>query len=236
MTTLPVTSSTVSTPNGTTPPARRVRRYMQGAALVLFPALLVAQAPIDPTGHGSGEDILAAATQHHGPLVVSAVLLLVSAFLMAPAAAAIVHEARDRGGALANAGAVLAVLGGFGHAGIAMFYILGSALPGGDESQMVEFIDRLNSSPVLGYVAFPLILCFALGVLILPLAAWRAGAIGWWAPALATAAVLVEELLPSDSPVVSIGTLTAITVVFGTLGVRVLRMKDAEWEGTAVRA
>jgi hypothetical protein len=155
---------------------------------------------------------------------------------MAPAAAAVLHQARDRGAALANTGAVLAVLGGFGHAGIAMFYLFGSALAGGDRAEMIAYVDRLNGSFVVGVIAFPLILCFALGVLILPWAAWRAGAIGWWAPAVATAAVLVEEFLPIGSPVVSVATLGAGTVVFAALGVRVLRMKDAEWEGIPARS
>jgi hypothetical protein len=211
--------------------ARRLRRYTAGAALILFPALLVPQAIIDPTGHGSGEDIVTAATEHAGPMIASAILLLLSGILMAPAVAGVLHQARDRGAALANAGAVLAVLGGFGHAGIAFFYILGSATADGDRGEMVAYIDRLNASPVLGFVAFPLILCFALGVLVLPWAAWRAGAVHWWVPGLATVAVLVEEGLPFGSPAVSIGTLTAVTVAFVAMGLRVLRMTDAEWDG-----
>ena len=215
----------------TSSPARRVRRYTCGAALIFFPALLVPQAVIDPTGNGSGADMFAAATEHRGPMLASAVLLLVSGILMAPAAAGVLHQARDRGGALADAGAVLAVLGGFGHAGIAMFYILGSALAGGDREEMVAYVDRLNASPVLGFVAFPLILCFSLGVLILPWAAWRAGAAHWWAPAVVTVAALVEELLPFRATGVTVAVLVAVTVVFGSLGVRVLRMTDAEWDG-----
>ena len=217
--------------SSTSPTARRLRRYTSGAALILFPALLVAEAVIDPTGSGSGEDMFTAATEHGGPLVASAVLLLVSGILMAPAAAGILHQARDRGAGLANTGAVLAVLGGFGHAGIAFFYILGSALAGGDRADMVAYIDRLNASPVLGFVAFPLILCFGLGVLILPWAAWRAGAVHWWAPAVATVGVLVEEGLPIRSNSITIVVLVVVTVVFGYLGARVLRMTDAEWDG-----
>src|SRR5688572_10455393 len=91
--------------------AVRLRRLTAGSALILFPALLVVQAPIDPTGNGSGVELYTAATDHGGALVASAVLLIVSGVLMAPAAAAILHQARDRGAALANAGAALAVLG-----------------------------------------------------------------------------------------------------------------------------
>jgi hypothetical protein len=211
--------------------ARRMRRYTSGAALVLFPALLVPQAVIDPTGHGTGEEMFTAATEHAGTMAASAVLLLVSGILMAPAIAGILHQARDRGAALANTGAALAALGGFGHAGIAMFYLMGTALAGGDEAEMVAYIERLNASAVLGLVAFPLILCFALGILVLPWAAWRAGAVHWWVPVLGTVAVLVEELLPFRSNTITIVVLVAVTVAFGAIGLRVLRMGDAEWDG-----
>ena len=61
----------------------------------------------------------------------SAVLLIVlRGRSWRPAAAGVLHQARDRGAALANAGAALAVLGGFGHFGIAMFYLLAPPSPG----------------------------------------------------------------------------------------------------------
>jgi hypothetical protein len=96
---------------------------------------------------------------------------------------------------------------------------------------MVQYVDRLNESPVLGFVAWPLILCFALGLLVLPWAAWRAGAAHWWVPAVVTVAVLVEEFSPLRGTAVTVAVLTAVTVAFGYLGARVLRMGDAEWDG-----
>ena len=74
-------------------------------------------------------------------------------------------QARDRGAVLANLAAVTAVLGGFGHAAIAMYTLFTLPLAGGERAA----------------VAFPLILCFALAVLTMAWAAWRAGHIGWWA-------------------------------------------------------
>lgn len=212
--------------------ARRLRRYTAGAALILFPALLVVQAPIDPAAGGTGEVMYTAASEHRGALTASALLLIVSGVLMIPAVLGILHQARDRGAGLANAGAVLGVLGGFGHFGMAMFYLITMALPGGNRAEMVAFVDRLNASPVLGAVAFPLILCFSLGVITLAWAAWRAGLVGWWGPALVTAVVLVHFGLPFEPPAaVATALLVALTVVFGYLGVRVLRLTDAEWSG-----
>jgi hypothetical protein len=214
-----------------TPASRRLRRLTAGAALILFPALLVPQALVDPAEGGTGEVMYRAATESSAALTTSAVLLIVSGVLMAPAAAAVLHQARDRGGSLANVGAALAVLGGFGHFGIAMFYLVSLSLAGGDKAEMIAYIDRLNENAAIGAVAFPLILCFGLGVAVLPWAAWRAGAVGWWAPAVSTVAVVVAEGLPFSNDLTVLATLAALVVVFGYLGVRVLRMTDAEWDG-----
>lgn len=224
---MPTTSST----------ARRLRRYTAGAALILFPALLVVQAPIDPATGGTGEVMFTAATEHRGALTASALLLIVSGMLMVPAVLGIVRQARDRGAGLANLGAVLGVLGAFGHFAIALFYIVALALPGGDRAEMVAYVDRLNASPVLGAVVFPLILCFGLGVVVVAWAAWRAGLVGIWGPASVTAVVLVHNLLPFQPPtVLTVVLLVVLTVVFGHLGVRILRTGDAAWDGAPAAA
>ena len=166
------------------PTSHRIRRLTAGGSLILFCGLLVPQDLVDPAEGGTGEVMYRAATEQSTALTTSAVLLVISGVLMAPAAAGVLHQARDRGAGLANVGAVLAVLGGFGHFGIAMYYLVSLSLAGGDKAEMIAFVDRLNESAVLGAVAFPLILCFGLGVAVLPWAAWRAGAVGWWAPAV----------------------------------------------------
>src|SRR5215207_4011994 len=144
--------------NSPTTPARRLRHYTCGAALILFPALLVVEAPIDPASGGTGDVMYRAATAHAGALTASAALLLVSGILMAPAAAAVLHQARDRGSGLANAGAALAVLGGFGHAAIAMFDLFALGLAGGDRAEMAAYTDRVGAETAVGFIAFPLIL------------------------------------------------------------------------------
>lgn len=222
-----------TTTRGTTiaPPSRRLRRIVAGSSLILFSGLLIPQALVDPAEGGTGAVMYRAATEHGTALTTSALLLMISGVLMVPAVSGILHQTRDRGAGVANAGAALAVLGGFAHFGMGMYYIVSLSLPGGDRAEMTTFIDRLNESAVLGWVAFPLILCFGLGVALLPWAAWRAGAVGVWAPALATAAVLAATVLPVSNDLIAVATVTALAAVFGHLGVRVLRMTDAEWDG-----
>jgi len=219
----------MNTPNHTPLIAHRIRRYTAAGSLVAFPALLVVQAPLDPASGGTGEVMFTAATNHAGALLASAGLLMLSGMLMVPAVWGLAHQARDRGGALANLAAVFGVLGGFGHFAIGMFYLFALGLPGGDRDHMVAYIERLNASPALGAIAFPLILCFALGVLAMAWAAWRAGLIGWWGPIAVTAAVVLHEVVPSSIAWIDIAGLSVLTVVFGYLGVRTARLTDSEW-------
>jgi hypothetical protein len=212
---------------------RRVQRYAVAAALVAFPVLLVAQAPIDPASGGTGEVMYAAASEQAGALLASAVLIMISGLLMVPAVAGLVHLARGRGAALATLAAALGVLGGFGHFAIGMFYLVALALPGGDPGQMVAYVERLNAHPALTAIALPLILCFGFGVVAMSWAAWRIGLLGWWAPVLVTAVVLMHTLLPISSISVEIGGLAALTTVFGYLGIRIARMSDTAWDRSA---
>jgi hypothetical protein len=230
--------TTIEASVGTTRTTRRasfagvtLRRWTCGLSLILFPALLVVQALIVPED-GEGTAMYAAATEHRTALLASAALLIISGILMAPAAVAITHQARGRGSALANWAAVSAVLGGIGHVGIGYFYVMSSALRGGDRADMIDYVDRLGASPELSIFAFPFMTSFSLGVLLLPWAAYRAGLFGRWGPILATLAVLQHVVLPPEVPgqeAINTVALVALTLVFGYLGVRVLRMSDAAW-------
>jgi hypothetical protein len=209
-----------------TPPARTLRRVTAAAGLIGFSALLVVQAVVDPAQGGTGEVMFRAAAEAPGALFASSVLLMGSALLTIPAVAGLLHQARDRGAALANWAAVFAVLGAFGHVGIGFFYLLSLGLPGGDQAQMEAFIDRTNERPELGAVAFPLILCFGIGLALMAWAAWRAGLVGWWGPVAVTAIVLLHDLLPFELPAVaSAAALVLPAAVFGWVGVRTLTLR-----------
>ena len=215
---------------------RRIQRYAVAAALAAFPALLVVQAPIDPASGGTGNVMYRAASEQAAALLLSAVLLMVSGMLMVPAVAGLLHLARGRGSTLATLAAVLGVLGGFGHFAIGMFYLVALALPGGEPGQMAAYVDRLNVVPALTAIAFPLIMCFGLGVIAMSWAAWRIGLCGWWGPLLVTAVVLTHQLLPFSSTVIEVGGLAAIAGVFGHLGIRIAWMDDTAWDRPATLA
>jgi hypothetical protein len=157
--------------------------------------------------------------------------MMLAGALMAPAASGVLHQARDRGAALANAGSLLLVLGGLALFAEGVVWLTATALPGGDPTEMAAYFDRLTDSSLTGAVWLTLSLCFALGLAVLPWAAWRAGAVHWWAPTLTTVAVVAEFGLPFRSTASEIAVFAALAVGFGAIGLRVLRMTDAEWDG-----
>lgn len=212
-------------------PARRLRRIVAGTALVAFPVVLVVQEFTNPLREGDGADFHDVARDSRGALVTSLLLMMLAGALMAPAVSGVLHQARDRGAALANAGAVFLVLGGLGLFAEGVIWVTATALPGGDPAEMAAYFDRLTESSLTGAVWMTLMLSFGLGLLMLPWATWRAGAVPVWVPALATVAVVAEFGLPFHSTASEIAVFTALTVAYGTIGLRVLRMTDAEWDG-----
>ena len=53
----------------------------------------------------------------------------------------------------------------------------------------------------------------------------------WWVPALATAAFVAHLVLPEELPGAAPISLIGLTLAYTALGLRVLRMTDAEWDG-----
>jgi len=212
----------------TTARSRGIRRIAAGIGLIGFPALLVVEGLIDPTDDTT---FFAASLSHPDALAYSALLLLASAVFTIPAIGGILHMARDRGAVLADLGAVFTVLGAMGHTALAVIYLLLRSLDAGRPAEMIAFEDRINADPWLTAVGLALLVSFGLGLTLLSWAAWRAGLMGWWGPAVITGVVLVHNFYPDDVPmIVGIAALGAIAVVFGWLGTRLLVMSDDEWD------
>jgi hypothetical protein len=211
--------------------ARRLRRYAAGTALAAVPLVLIAQEFTKPHTEGTGADFYTLTSENSGALVPSMLLLMLAGLLTAPAASGVLHQARDRGAALANAGAAFFVLGGLAFVAEGVVFMIASELPGGDPAEMAAFFDRLTESSLVGIVWTTLTLCWGLGLAILPWAAWRAGAVHWWVPALATVAVVAEFGLPFRSTATEIVVFAALAAAYGAIGLRVLRSTDTEWEG-----
>lgn len=205
---------------------RRSRRVTAGLGLIGFSVLLVAEDLVD-AGGGSFYDT---AVGHPDLMTASALILLVSAALTVPAIGAIIHQARGRGSLTAHLGGLFALLGALGHVCLTTVNLVMRSLAGGDPAQMRALEQRLDADPVL-VIPFVLLTSFGVGLALLALAAWRAGLIGWWAPAAVTAVVLVHAVLPDDPPAaLSLTALSVVALVYGRLGVRTLRLSDTDWD------
>jgi hypothetical protein len=204
---------------------RRIRRVTAGIGLLGFCAVLVPQDLLDPAGNTFYD----AAMSSPELLGVSALALLVSALLTVPAICGILHQARDCGATLAHLGALFTLLGAMGHMGLASIGLITRSLAGGDPAQMRAFEERLNADPALA-IPFVLLTSFGIGITLLAFAAWRAGLIGWWGPAIVTAVVVAHTVLPDGQPpVITLTALTLIAIVFGRLGIRTLALSDNDW-------
>lgn len=212
-------------PSRTTRLRRRVIAISTaGSALALF-----ASEALDPVGEGTPDNLLAAATTSQGAMVASALVLLLSSVLLVPAVVGIVHLVRHRGAATAHVGGALLVLGGFGHAMAATFYLIVSTMPGRgvDAGQVASLLERVDASPNLA-VAFVFILSFALGLLLAFIGLRRARIVPTWVLGAIVAAFAIEFAAPGGYAVGLVKQALGL-VAFGYLALREWRMSDADW-------
>jgi hypothetical protein len=211
----------------------RFRRRVAGISLIGFAATLLAQDVVGPRTPSDAAGTYAAVAADRGGMVVSSVLLLASSLALVPAVFGILHVLRERGVTLGHIGGVLAIVGALGHIAVMTYQLaLVEMTKAGDREAMVALIERLDSSPVVGAIVLPMILSFALGLLILAVALWRARFVRGWAAALVLVAVLLDVGAPDGGPAaVSITKQLLAFAAFAYIGLQMLRMSDAEWDG-----
>lgn len=225
-----------SAPTSDAPAATRVdavRKTVAGLGLVGFGLTGLVSAVLGTDeGTGTGPaDLYAIAAEDGGPLVTSALVFLVSSVLMIPAVGGMLHLLRGRGSALGHVGAGFFVLGAFGHMGYATWQLMLAVVPHNpDRAAMVAFLDR---SSLLTDVLLPLLLSVVVGAVLLIVALWRAGRLPTWLLGVTAAAVAFQvtaESLAWAGKIVPIVNWTAMAVVFGFIGVRVLAMSRSDWD------
>ena len=211
----------------------RFRRRVAGVSLIGFAAALVAQDLVGPRTPSDAAGTYAAVAADRGGMVATSVLLLVSSLFLVPAVWGILHVLRERGVTLGHVGGALAIVGALGHVAVMTYQLaLVEMTRTGDREAMVALIDRLDSSPVVGVVVFPMILAFALGLLILAIALWRARFVQGWAALLVVAAVALDIGAPDGAPAaVSVAKQLLVFAAFAYVGLRMLRMSDSDWDG-----
>jgi hypothetical protein len=194
------------------------RRWAGTLSLPLFFLAMIGASLADPVEDESAspaEQLHQAAT-HLGRLHTAFLFELLAAVLFLAATMAIVGAVRGRGSGLANAGAVLGVLGGIGLAMIGTGHVFLHAIAASGTSDGVAVLTARDAA------AGPLPLLFfaaPLAVVLLSGAAFRAGLVPW--PQLVVVgAFLLLEYVPS--PLGEVPSLVAGLVAYGWIALALL--------------
>ncbi|MFF5211158.1 hypothetical protein [Streptosporangium sp. NPDC000396] len=213
--------------------ANSFRRVAAGASLVLAPLCLLLGMAVDPVQPGV-EDPLAYA---HNPVAVgiSATLLHYAWILWVPGVIGLVHLVRRKGVVLAHIAGVVAVLGliNFSSLMISDFFdiVLFQSLPAAQAEKLMQ--DAAQPAMIAAWQMPGMIGSF-LGLVLVAVAYARAGRAGWWFPAGVLAGIVVWVVGANALNLfLGLGGPVLLLVVFGIVGVSLIRMRDEEWSPAA---
>ncbi len=206
-----------------------LRRWTAGISLVVAPLLYTGALVVDPAIRKGG-DTVGVYGAFADQVSVSAALLHWSWVLLIPGIIGMIHLLRDRAVVFGHIAGGLALLGVVNFSALMLgdfFYSrLERALPA---EQGARLADEALADPgatfgfqIPGFVGL-------LGLLLLGLALAWARSAPWWAPVAMLAGIL-------GAPIYPIGTIVGGLLYIagaGVIGLRMLRMSDAEWAGGA---
>lgn len=173
------------------------RRVAVIASPILAGALIFAGFFLDPAIDAEGRDLAAAYAAEPEREQVSALAFHFAFALLAVPTVALVVAVRGRGVTLANAAAVLAVLGMTTLPGFLLTDFYDIAIyseVGGDGWQAIN--DHLESLPGATVLFLTGFLGHLLALPVALLGAWRAGLVPWWASAMLLAGEVSTEIVP----------------------------------------
>lgn len=214
---------------------RCIRRLFSGACLIAGPALFFLGILVRPTGSDdTGDELLAYIRANSPDVLVSDVLLIAAVLLLVPAFIGAIHVLRNRAPVLGYLGGGLAMVGFVCLFG--MITLDGVALEiagrGPAAAGMGGVLDQAPSHDLLLWILTMVFVAgHIVGTTLLGMGLLRARFIPGWA------AVAVAVSQPVHFVAHGIGNKPLDVVGFAlfaagmaTLGVRVLRMHDGEWE------
>lgn len=213
--------------------AAHFRRVVAGLCLVAAPLLFAAAEILTPQPSGAAAAQLAAFAPHRDQLLAGVLCGLASSMLFVPALFGLLHRIRDRGVVYAHVAAAMILYGlvtGAALGGInVMFWVM--TKPGMNRGAMVGLLNGLqHGSAALGAPLLAGHYLFALGIVLLGIAAWRAHLVPRWA-AILVALFPVADVALSPAGDVSSLVSDAIGIAgFAALGLRLLATPDREWD------
>jgi MFS family permease len=200
-------------------------RRVLGSVLILAPVLVIVSELVAPAVNEDGHESLALVANHLAAFRVWVWLGLAAAALMVPAVMALLCLAPARGRRLALVGATLGVVGAIGYAAHQAMFLLLPTLLKGDRDEMAALYERQGRYGEAGILIFLVFLLpLFVGLLLLGIAAYRAGAAPLW-PALVLGLAFVPGFLPIpfDAGLVSFA---GLLVGLAAYGVPMLRTPE----------
>ena len=208
------------------------RRTLVGLCLILAPLLILVASIIEPESEGDEvREWLPELAQDVGRNDASTTLFISGFVLLVPALIGLVHLIRERGITLGHIGGVLAVLGAVMYPILfsTVYYDLSLAenLP---LDQAVKAQEGTEDYVGPYFIFIPAIFGFALGLILLSIGLMRAGIAPVWFLVLVVLGNFAIFAGGGENAIIaSIGS-ALLLVAFGSLGLKVLGMSDADWE------
>ncbi|MEO3857627.1 hypothetical protein [Acrocarpospora sp. B8E8] len=208
--------------------AVRFRRSVTGVLLILAPLLQLIAVLVDPGTWGDDRESVSFGDNPALAQLQSA-LYHWSWILLPVALIGVLHVARKRGVVLGHIGGAMSVLGFLSLSGLLMIdpveWYLGQHNP---PEQAAKILDEMLNLPgvVFGF-QMPWIFFGPIGAGLVAIALRRAGFAPWWVVGAILLGWWAGFLAPYGPLTVPLW--AAPVAAFGYLGVKVLRMTDAEW-------
>ncbi len=207
--------------------ADNFRRTLAGLCLIAAPLVLLLALLLHPGEVGTGVQTEA---EYPGRVLATNLLIVLSSVLFVPALVGLLRVIRGRGVVLVHVGVGLALIGVIGHAVWAGFQIIlvGMVQSGVDQEQLSAMVE--NGPPNAGFVAVLLMFLagFFLGLIFIATSLWRSRIVPRWA-AVCIALVPIFDFLPTDNKALFLIGPALAVVGFGTIGLKLLAMSDADW-------
>ncbi|GAA0394898.1 hypothetical protein GCM10009530_53020 [Microbispora corallina] len=206
----------------------RFRRVATGALLVLAPLLLMLAVIVDP---GTWGDDREAVSYGDNPALaqLESVLFHWSWLLTAVAVIGVLHVVRRRAVVLGHVAGVVSVLGAINMSALMLVdpveWWFGRHYPVAEAERLTNEVLGLPGV-IFGY-QMPWLFFALFGVPLVTVAVWRAGFVRWWVPALAAVGYIGALPVPYGPATVVLWTLPLVAL--GSIGLRILRMSDADW-------
>lgn len=207
------------------------RRTAAAAGLLTTALLMLVSTILAPPFPGNPTDKLAEIAAAGASATISAFTFTLAQLPFIVAILGVAHLIRTDAPILSNLGAILGVVGGFGHSvfgGVSMVQ-LSMATDEANRAVHVSILDAVEAGPAVAFMAMGL-LGTVLGILLLAIGLWRASVGPRWVP-LTLGAFLVTEFVGSGlAEWASLLAVLLYVVAFGALAATTWRSPNTAWE------